>query len=268
MAMAPLHRQLPQARLRQQLPRPPPLRPRGRRAQQPRQDPPRLDEGRRPLAPAVCVCSGSSSSSSSSSSSGSSSGSSRRQRRQEAAAQRTEALCNHFKSDGPALAIGRRYQRIMRPRPSEGGYQQACQDFVDATLLAYSVGCASTTLRRELFVLEEAPGTRLLEPERAEECATYVEMLYVAILLVPKGTVRRWGRGEPLPRESRERWRGFVQLIHTAYFQKRMAWYDVRRLQLEQMAVLGEAEQPAVVSERMRLLFTLLNSVCPQFPTM
>mmetsp|Transcript_6106 Transcript_6106/g.22408 ORF Transcript_6106/g.22408 Transcript_6106/m.22408 type:complete len:241 (-) Transcript_6106:18-740(-) len=66
MAMAPLHRQLPQARLRQQLPRPPPLRPRGRRAQQPRQDPPRLDEGRRPLAPAVCVCSGSSSSSSSS----------------------------------------------------------------------------------------------------------------------------------------------------------------------------------------------------------
>eukprot|EP00958_Prasinococcus_capsulatus_P010740 scaffold1045_cov257-Prasinococcus_capsulatus_cf.AAC.3 len=119
MAMAPLHRQLPQARLRQQLPRPPPLRPRGRRAQQPRQDPPRLDEGRRPLAPAVCVCSGSSSSSSSSSSSGSSSGSSRRQRRQEAAAQRTEALCNHFKSDGPALAIGRRYQRIMRPRCAE-----------------------------------------------------------------------------------------------------------------------------------------------------
>ena len=47
-----------------------------------------------------------------------------------------------------------------------------------------------------------------------------------------------------------------------------MAWYDVKRLQLEQMAVVGVAEHPSVVNERMRLLFTLLNSVCPQFPTM
>ena len=60
----------------------------------------------------------------------------------------------------------------------------------------------------------------MLELEKAEECATYVEMLYQAIVLTPIGTVRRWSQGEALPVDVEQKWKGFVQLIITAYFQK------------------------------------------------
>lgn len=45
--------------------------------------------------------------------------------------------------------------------------------------------------------------------------------------------------GNPVTDATLELWRGFVSLILSAYFEKRMAWYPVDRLQLEVSAVTG-----------------------------
>eukprot|EP00198_Chlamydomonas_reinhardtii_P005633 XP_001694969.1 predicted protein [Chlamydomonas reinhardtii] len=76
-------------------------------------------------------------------------------------------------------------------------------------------------------------------------------------------------------------WRGFVAMIVNGYFERRMAWYPLDRLQLELSAVqVGgareEAEEEAgnaggrslpqeVVAEHARIVFTTLEKVYPQF---
>lgn len=41
--------------------------------------------------------------------------------------------------------------------------------------------------------------------------------------------------------------------------------YSIRRLQMEQLAVMGEAEPSALVADRMRLIFTTLEAVDPRW---
>lgn len=41
--------------------------------------------------------------------------------------------------------------------------------------------------------------------------------------------------------------------------------YSIRRLQMEQMAVMGKAEPSALVADRMRLIFTTLEAVDPRW---
>ena len=45
--------------------------------------------------------------------------------------------------------------------------------------------------------------------------------------------------GVPVSDATLNLWRGFVSLILSAYFEKRMAWYPVDRLQLEVSATTG-----------------------------
>ena len=40
-------------------------------------------------------------------------------------------------------------------------------------------------------------------------------------------------------------WRGFVSLILSAYFEKRMAWFPVDRLQMEVSAMTGGVCKPS-----------------------
>lgn len=45
--------------------------------------------------------------------------------------------------------------------------------------------------------------------------------------------------GVPVTDATLNLWRGFVSLILTAYFERRMAWYPVDRLQTEVSATTG-----------------------------
>ena len=53
-----------------------------------------------------------------------------------------------------------------------------------------------------------------------------------------------------------------------AYFEKGMIWIPIERLQLEQTAVNGKAESTERIAEKERIVFTTLETVAPQFPSL
>ena len=77
---------------------------------------------------------------------------------------------------------------------------------------------------------------------------------------------KRWSTTEAVSKDFEHRWSGFVKLITNAYFVKRMAWFPLDRLQLEQMASCSKADSPSIVAERARIVFTTLRLIAPQFP--
>lgn len=55
-------------------------------------------------------------------------------------------------------------------------------------------------------------------------------LVWVTLLLSKGG--RRWARSPAVTEPTLALWRGFVTLICTAWFEKRMAWYPLDRLQV------------------------------------
>lgn len=47
-----------------------------------------------------------------------------------------------------------------------------------------------------------------------------------------------------------------------------MSWFPIERLQLERAFTTGQAERPDVVAESARIVFTTLEVIAPQFPSM
>lgn len=52
------------------------------------------------------------------------------------------------------------------------------------------------------------------------------------------------------------------------YFERRMSWFPIERLQLERAFTTGQSERPDVVAESARIVFTTLEVIAPQFPSM
>eukprot|EP00899_Mesostigma_viride_P008139 jgi/Mesvir1/17326/Mv07720-RA.1 len=159
----------------------------------------------------------------------------------------------------PALRLWQCFELVENPGSSGMSYDEAMKAFVRASILAYECGCSEDDLRTELG---------LLKVPRDEECLRWTSLVWLAVILAPRATVFRWATSKPLPVDgaTMAHWQGFVKLIVDAYFLKGMAWYPVRKLQMEQLVTEGRAEHPAVVSERMRLVFTTLEIIAPQFP--
>lgn len=102
--------------------------------------------------------------------------------------------------------------------------------------------------------------------EEIEECILWLSIVFITILCTPQPTVVRWSSTPPVSDEVRLQWKGFCALIANAYYVRGMAWLPVNTLQLEQMAVVGRAEEPSVVASRMLLVFSTLEVVSPQWP--
>ncbi|PKI79082.1 hypothetical protein CRG98_000563 [Punica granatum] len=102
--------------------------------------------------------------------------------------------------------------------------------------------------------------------EEIDECILWVSITFITILCTPQPTVVRWSSSPPVSDEILLQWKGFCALIANAYYIRGMAWLPVKTLQLEQMAVMGHAEEPSVVASRMRLVFSTLEVVSPQWP--
>ncbi|XP_075106473.1 uncharacterized protein LOC107783754 isoform X1 [Nicotiana tabacum] len=101
---------------------------------------------------------------------------------------------------------------------------------------------------------------------KVDECIMWLSIIFITILCTPQPTIVRWSSTPPVSDEMIVHWKGFCAIIANAYFVRGMAWLPVKTLQLEQMAVVGHAEEPSVVASRMRLVFTTLEVVSPQWP--
>ncbi|XP_059438071.1 uncharacterized protein LOC132170928 [Corylus avellana] len=154
------------------------------------------------------------------------------------------------------------------------------KEFISAGVNAYALGCTDEGLRKELNDMKDSGveieamqsygGTTSLKSkiisEEVDECILWLSIIFITILCTPQPTIVRWSSTPSVSDEVRLQWKGFCGVIANAYFLRGMAWLPVKTLQLEQMAVAGQAEEPSVVASRMRLVFSTLEVVSPQWP--
>ncbi|KAL9452138.1 hypothetical protein AB3S75_008018 [Citrus x aurantiifolia] len=174
-----------------------------------------------------------------------------------------------------AISLFRRYRNVI-----DRGGGDNLKEFIGAGVNAYALGCTDEGLRKELTAMKESGveidalqsyggGTSLkskIFSEEVDECILWLSIIFITILCTPQPTIVRWSSTPPVSDEIRLQWKGFCALIANAYYVRGMAWLPVKTLQLEQMAVVGCAEEPSVVASRMRLVFSTLEVVSPQWP--
>ncbi|KAH7434062.1 hypothetical protein KP509_07G099200 [Ceratopteris richardii] len=167
-----------------------------------------------------------------------------------------------------ALSLHRRYKNVV-----DRGFSNHLKDFITAGVTAYAVGCTEEGLRDELLKLRDSSEYSMeqrssgvttsvklkLTTEEINECILWSVIVFITILCTPQPTVVRWSNTPPVSDEAQLKWRGFCALIANAYYTRGMAWLPIKTLQLEQMAVMGHAEEPAIVADRMRLVFATLE---------
>ncbi|KAI4311981.1 hypothetical protein MLD38_036841 [Melastoma candidum] len=174
-----------------------------------------------------------------------------------------------------AISLFRRYKTAV-----ERGGGENLKEFISAGVNAYALGCTSEGLRDELADLKES-GVEIeamqisggntsvktkIFSEQIDECILWLSIIFITILCTPQPTVIRWSSVSPVPDDLLVKWKGFCAIIANAYYIRGMAWLPVKTLQLEQMAIMGYAEETSVVAGRMRLVFSTLEVVSPQWP--
>ncbi|RVX07996.1 hypothetical protein CK203_014783 [Vitis vinifera] len=169
-----------------------------------------------------------------------------------------------------AISLFRRYRNVV-----DRGGGDNLKEFISAGVNAYALGCTDEGLRKELTEMKESGfeieamqsygGSTSLKSkifsEEIDECILWLSIIFITILCTPQPTIVRWSSTPPVSDEIRLQWKGFCALIANAYYVKGMAWLPVKTLQLEQMAVVGSAEEPSVVASRMRLVLAHLRLV-------
>lgn len=174
-----------------------------------------------------------------------------------------------------AISLFKRYRNFL-----ERGGGDSLKDFISAGVNAYALGCTDEGLRKELTDMKQSGfeveamhnygGSTSLKSKilsyEIDECILWLSIIFITILCTPQPTIVRWSSTSPVSDEIRLQWKGFCAVISNAYFIRGMAWLPVKTLQLEQMATMGHVEEPSVVASRMRLVFTTLEVVSPQWP--
>ncbi|XP_047958978.1 uncharacterized protein LOC125204369 [Salvia hispanica] len=174
-----------------------------------------------------------------------------------------------------AISLLRRYRNYV-----ERGGGDNLKEFISAGVNAYELGCTDEGLRKELTDMKESgveieamqtyggnTGLRSsIISQEVDECIMWLSIVFITILCTPQPTVVRWSSSPPVSEEMLISWKGFCAIIANAYYMRGMAWLPVKTLQLEQMAVMGCAEEPSLVASRMRLVFSTLEVVSPQWP--
>ncbi|WVZ60519.1 hypothetical protein U9M48_010529 [Paspalum notatum var. saurae] len=173
-----------------------------------------------------------------------------------------------------AISLFKRYKNVI-----DRGGGDNLKEFVSAGVNAYALGCTDEGLRKELMDIRDSGieieglgsygGTSLkfkVHSFEIRECILWLSIVFITILCTPQPTVIRWSPNPPVSADVLHQWKGFCALIANAYYVKGMAWLPVKTLQLEQMAVTGNSEEPSVVASRMQLVFSTLEVVSPQWP--
>ncbi|GFP90178.1 hypothetical protein PHJA_001161700, partial [Phtheirospermum japonicum] len=174
-----------------------------------------------------------------------------------------------------AISLFRRYRTFV-----ERGGGDNLKEFISASVNAYALGCTDRGLRKELTDMKEC-GVEIeamrayggitglkskIYSQEVDECIMWLSLVFITILCTPQPTIVRWASTPPVSEEMLIQWKGFCAIIANAYYMRGMAWLPVKTLQMEQMAVMGRAEEPSLVASRMRLVFSTLEVVSPQWP--
>ncbi|CAK0735851.1 hypothetical protein CVIRNUC_000650 [Coccomyxa viridis] len=176
-----------------------------------------------------------------------------------------KVLCELQQSmGGRQAAIAHRlalqYTILQEPAMHNIRYSAALKEFTSLAILAYECGYDEGTVKEEM-------ASSPLEGLDHDECLLYTCVVWITLVLAPTRSVIRWAtKGDPVTDGTMLSWKGFVSLILGAYFEKRMAWYPVDRLQMEVSAMTGRLERPSTIAEFARLVYSTLNTVAPQFP--
>eukprot|EP00775_Hariotina_reticulata_P002409 gene2409-2713_t len=158
---------------------------------------------------------------------------------------------------------------VQDPALFNTSYSDALLRFVDAAILAYECGMNEDSLRHELQVYKESLEQQMAPPGMAlNEDGCMLGAKIVWITLMETRSVRRWAAYNPVTDDTLAEWSGFVTMIVDGYFNRRLAWFPIERLQLELAAVQGVAVPPHDVAEWARIVYTVLEKVHPQFPAM
>ncbi|KAK9833385.1 hypothetical protein WJX81_000536 [Elliptochloris bilobata] len=149
---------------------------------------------------------------------------------------------------------------MQDPAGHDTRYATALQNFTRSSILAFECNWSEASLERELA---DHP-----------ECSLFCCIIWLTLLQLPRKTVPHFqlpssvvGAGVTVSAETTAQWGGFVCLIVFAYLEKRWAWYNLERLQLEILVSSGRAVPPAAVAELAQLVYTTLNQVAPQWPS-
>ena len=186
--------------------------------------------------------------------------------------------------------IATHFRAVQYPAQSNKTYSCALKDFAESAILAYECGYTEEGLAKDIQTLLDTStlGGAVQGEERMLEnaalgcnneivfsndalevrsCMEFLTIVWITLMLSHRSVVR-WGTEKAISDESLQEWKGFVSMIVTAYFEKRWAWYPIDRLQMEMSLVTGRSERPALVAERARMVYTTLERVAPQFPSM
>jgi len=185
--------------------------------------------------------------------------------------------------------IAKHFRAVQYPAQSNKTYSCALNDFAESAILAYECGYTEEGLAKDIQILldssalgevvqgrgqilEDAAlrcGDELFGKDDLEvrSCMEFLTIVWITLMLSHRSVVR-WSTEKAISDESLNAWQGFVSMIVTAYFEKRWAWYPIDRLQMELSVVTGRSERPALVAERARMVYTTLERVAPQFPSM
>ncbi|KAG6394098.1 hypothetical protein SASPL_144677 [Salvia splendens] len=170
-----------------------------------------------------------------------------------------------------ATSLLRRYRNYV-----ERGGGDNLKEFISAGVNAYELGCTDEGLRKELTDMKESGveieamqtygGNTGLRSSIISQERVATKPVSPALCVMTNATCFRWSSSPPVSEEMLISWKGFCAIIANAYYMRGMAWLPVKTLQLEQMAVMGCAEEPSLVASRMRLVFSTLEVVSPQWP--
>ncbi|GMH33722.1 hypothetical protein BSKO_01556 [Bryopsis sp. KO-2023] len=155
------------------------------------------------------------------------------------------------------------YFAVQNPVSASTTYSKAVKDFTSSAVLAYECGYCEDGLRRMISEYVDADADVSI---CSSACLELSSIVWITLMLAPSSSVR-WAVGEAVSEVTLREWKGFVSLIVDAYFNKRMSWYPVDRLQAEMSLSTGRCEELALVAERARIVYTTLEAVAPQFPT-
>ncbi|KAF5954265.1 hypothetical protein HYC85_007121 [Camellia sinensis] len=168
-----------------------------------------------------------------------------------------------------AISLFRRYRNFI-----ERGGGDNLKEFISAGVNAYALGCTDEGLRKELIDMKESGfeieamqnyggSTSLKSKIFSEEHSIYYHPVYTTA-----------NHSSMVINASGVRLKYCISGRLLCYHSKCILCErhgmaissKVKTLQLEQMAVVGQAEEPSVVASRMRLVFSTLEVVSPQWP--
>ncbi|KAK9812629.1 hypothetical protein WJX72_000912 [[Myrmecia] bisecta] len=125
-----------------------------------------------------------------------------------------------------AARIADNYYALQHPAERNMLYSRALKDFARSAILAYECGWTEELVLAELTAADNADlvgQVGLVGQEfKQADCMLCLSIVWITLLLSPRNSVNRWSTGAAVSEATMSAWGGFVKMITSAYFEKRV----------------------------------------------